>query len=117
MMTHEPLESAALRYCEQALHRVDRGTPAVPCRVRWMLPDLARLIADQHDSDPRAFVATARRFVDEHTFVEDAGDPMFDDHVSEETQALVEVSVRVQRAVHHRALARINPPVAPLMCG
>lgn len=117
MAPYEPLESAALQYCKQALRRVTTRAADVPGRVDWMLPELARLIADQHDRDPRAFVATARRFVDEHTFVDDAGDPVFDEHVSEETQALIEVSVRVQRVVHYRAVNHEFPPVPPLMCG
>ncbi|MEM7626175.1 MAG: hypothetical protein AAF333_11315 [Planctomycetota bacterium] len=117
MTPHVSLESAALHYCKQALRRVAPRTATATGRVSWMLPELARLIAEEHDRDPRAFVASARRFVDEHTFIDDAGDPLFDDHVNEETQALIEMSVRVHRAVHHRAVSHEAPPVPPLMCG
>lgn len=85
-----------------------------------MLPELAKLIADQHDRPPCDFALSARQFVDEHTFIEDAGDPVFDDRVNDETQTLVEVSIRVHRVVHHRAASQDDwhdVPVTPLMCG
>lgn len=125
-----PLESAALKFCRQALHRAAVPDPseAAPAdrvevrlgRVNWLLPELAKLIAEQHDRHPHEFALTARRFVDEHTFVEDAGDPLFDDRVNDEAQVLIEVSLRVHRVVHHRAASRDdwhNVPVPPLMCG
>lgn len=125
-----PLETAALKLCRQALRRTqtpgkNQDQPLAHARLRlarvdWMLPDLARLIADQHARPACDFVLTARQFVDEHTFIEDAGDPVFDESVNDEAQALVEVTLRVHRAVHHQATAREDwrdVPVPPLMCG
>ncbi|WP_221435402.1 hypothetical protein [Algisphaera agarilytica] len=89
-------------------------------RMEWMLPELATLIASAHDSSPQEFAVSLRRFIDEHTFVEDAGDPVFDAEVREETRELFEMSMRVHRAVHRRAVSHSdwhNVPVPPLMCG
>ncbi len=125
-----PLESAALKFCRQALRRAapvgSKPTPSAASarvrlgRVNWMLPELAKLIADHHHRSPCDFALTARQFVDEHTFIEDPGDPVFDEQVNDETQTLVEVSLRVHRVVHHRANAQVDwhhIPVTPLMCG
>ncbi|MEM9419086.1 MAG: hypothetical protein AAGA25_08580 [Planctomycetota bacterium] len=125
-----PLRFTVLKLCQQALRRpeprltntssssADFG-PSVG-RMDWMLPDLAKLIADAHDSSPHDFALALRRFMDEHTFVEDAGDPVFDAEVREETQALMNMAMRVHRAVHHHAEAHEHwhhIPVPPLMCG
>lgn len=125
-----PLESAALKFCRQALRRAaapgsTQTSSVATARVRlgrvdWMLPELAKLIAAQHESLPRDFALTVRRFVDEHTFIEDAGDPVFDDQVNDESQTLIEVSLRVHRVVHYQASSRDDwhdVPIPPLMCG
>lgn len=129
------LEREALKFCQQALRlpastrrelhadastQTSGGLELRVTRVRWLLPELAKLIARHHARPPRDFVLTVRRFVDERTFIEDAGDPVFDAAVSDEAQALVDASLRAHRAVHHCAMSRDDWhdfPVPPLMCG
>ena len=114
------LEQTARRYCRQAhRHHLERDDAGCQ-QLLWMLDELAGLIAAYHNHPPHRFVEVARRFVDERTFIEDAGDPVVDEKTSEEAQSLIALAVQVHRAVHHHAQAspdRHDLPVPPQMCG
>lgn len=127
MNSSRSLENDALKLCRQALHRPASRSSAKPGpidaragRLEWLLPELAKLIVGQHQRPACDFAWTVRRFVDEYTFLEDADDAVLDDAMNDEAQSLVEASLRVHRAVHHKAVSRHDwqdLPVPPRMCG
>jgi hypothetical protein len=131
MMIDPALERVALKLCRQAmLHQEGRARgldgeenharARLLARREWLLPALANLIARHHGNRSHDFALHARRFIDEQTFIDDGGDPIFDPRISEEAQTLVDLTVRVHRAVHHQALHQSEGsrlPCAPQMCG
>lgn len=85
-----------------------------------LLLSLAEMVVNHHADDPAELEEQVRRFVKNRTFFEDAGDPVFDDRVSDDVEAIVELAMGVQRTVHDHAEAREpwhNQPSAPQMFG
>ena len=126
-MAHDLLEAQCLR---QASAEPDPASPTAvlqrplraiePTMIDWLLPDLVRMVEQDHHQPANVHEPVIRRKLLEQSFINEAGDNFFGRDIQDGVDQIVEMLVDLLEEIRLQAINQerlSHAPLAPQMFG